>query len=114
MESLRDRIAKASRSAHSGFKRKKTRSMKKEGNKIAKKLAESEAKLELVEPRVPKDLISRAPLKLHPLNRSKLIEIKIAELSKKIRRAKNRQIKELLIAKRDRWIARHGSRYVFQ
>ena len=62
MESLRDRIAKASRSTHSGFKRKKIRFMKKEANKIAKKLAESEAKLELVEPRVPQDPISGAPL----------------------------------------------------
>ena len=58
MESLRDRIAKAFRSTHSGFKRKKIRSMKKEGDKIAKKLAESEAKLKLIKARVPKDPIS--------------------------------------------------------
>ena len=75
--------------------------MKKEGDKIAEKLAESEAKLELVEPRVPKDLISGAPLKLHPLNRSKRIETKIAELNKKIKRVKNRRNKECLITKRE-------------
>ena len=62
MESMRDRIAKASRSTHSGFKRKKIRFMKKEGNKIAKKLAESEAKLKSIEARVPKDPISGAHL----------------------------------------------------
>ena len=100
MESLRDRIAKASRSAHSGFKRKKIKFMKREADKISEKLRESEKKLELVEPRVPRDLISGAPLKLHPLNRPKCIETKIAELNKKIRRAKNRRNKEHLIAKR--------------
>ena len=75
--------------------------MKKEVDKIAEKLRESEKKLELVEPRVPKDPISRAPLKLHPPNRSKCIEAKIAELNKKIRRVKNRRNKERLIAKRE-------------
>ena len=54
-----------------------------------------------MEPRVPKDPISGALLKLHPLNRPKCIEVKIAKLNKKIRRAKNRQIKERLIAKRE-------------
>ena len=87
MEALKDKITKASKSTNAGFKRKKIRSMKREVDKINKRLRESEKKLELVEPRVPKDLISRAPLKLHPLNRSKHIETKIAELNKKIRRA---------------------------
>ena len=75
--------------------------MKKEVDKINKRLRESEKKLELVEPRVPKDLISGAPLKLHPPNRSKRIETKIAKLNKKIRRAKNRRNKECLITKRE-------------
>ena len=75
--------------------------MKREVNKINERLRESEKKLELVEPRVPKDLISRAPLKLHPPNKSKCIEAKISELNKKIRRAKNRMNKERLIAKRE-------------
>ena len=65
------------------------------------RLRESEKKLELVEPRVPKDPISRAPLKLHPPNRSKCIETKIVELNKKISRAKNRRNKECLITKRE-------------
>ena len=102
MEALKDKITKASKSTNAGFKRKKIRSMKREVNKIAEKLAESEKKLELVEPRVPKDPISGAPLKLYPPNRSKCIEaILIAELNKKIRRAKNRRNKECLIAKRE-------------
>ena len=36
--------------------------MKREADKIAEKLRESEKTLELVEPRVPKDPISRVPL----------------------------------------------------
>ena len=75
--------------------------MKREADKIAEKLREPEKALELVEPRVPKDPISGAPLKLHPPNRNKCIEAKIAELNKKIRRAKNRRNKECLIANRD-------------
>ena len=75
--------------------------MKREAHKIAEKLRESIKKLKLVEPRVSKDLISRAPIKLHPPNRNKCIETKIAELNKKIRRAKNRRNKERLIAKRE-------------
>ena len=101
MEALKDKITKASKSTSAGFKRKKIRSMKREVDKINERLRESEKKLELVEPRVPKDLISRAPLKLHPPNRSKCIETKIAELNKKIRTAKNRRNKECLIAKRE-------------
>ena len=101
MEALKDKITKASKSTNAGFKRKKIRSMKREVDKINERLRESEKKLELVEPRVPKDLISRALLKLHPLNRSKHIETKIGELNKKIGRAKNRRNKEHLIAKRE-------------
>ena len=48
----------------------------------------------MLEPRIP----SGAP---HPPNRSKRIESKIAELNKKIRRAKNGRNKRRLIAKRD-------------
>ena len=55
----------------------------------------------MVEPRVPKDPISRDPLKLHPPNWFKHIETKIAELNKKIKRTKNRRNKERLIAKRE-------------
>ena len=55
----------------------------------------------MVEPRVPKDPISRVPLKLHPPNKTKCTETKIAELNKKIRRAKNKRNKERLIAKRN-------------
>ena len=101
MEALKDKITKASKSTNAGIKRKKIRSMKREVGKIKEKLRESEKKLELVEPRVTIDPIRRAPLKLHPLNRSKHIEAKIAELNKKIRRVKNRRNKECLIAKRE-------------
>ena len=96
---LEDKIAKASKSANAGFKRKKIRSMKREADKIAEKLRKSEQALKLLEARVPKDPISGAPLKRHPPNRSKHIEAKIAEINKKIRRAKNRRNKERLIAK---------------
>ena len=101
MDTLKDKIMRASKSTNAGFKRKKIRSMKREADKIAEKLRESEKKLELVEPRVPKDPISRVPLKLHPLNRFKRIETKIAKSNKKIRRAKNRRDKECLMAHRN-------------
>ena len=55
----------------------------------------------MLEPKVPKDPISGAPLKLHPLNRNKCIEAKITDLNKKIKRSKNRRNKECLIAKRN-------------
>ena len=91
MDSLKDKITKASESDNARFKRKKIRSMKRDFCKISKKLKESEAKLESVEQRIPIDPIRGAPRKLHPLNRSKCIEAKIAELNKKIRRAKTKR-----------------------
>ena len=87
MEELKEKISRASRSAHSGFKRKKIRTMKRDVNKISTQLTESEARLESM--RVPEDPVSGAPLKLHPLSRPKRIEVKIAELNKKICRVKN-------------------------
>ena len=101
MDSLKDKITKASESTDARFKRKKIRSMKRDFDKISKKLVNSEAKLELVEQRIPIDPIQGVPLKLHPPNRSKHIEAKIAELNKKIRRVKNKKNKEDLIAKRE-------------
>ena len=92
MGNLKDKITKASESTNARFKRQKIRSMKHEADKIAEKLAKSEAKLELIEPRVKIDPLNRrVPLKLHPLNRSKCIEAKIADLNKKIRRAKKQK-----------------------
>ena len=101
MDALKDKIMRASKSTNAGFKRKKIRSMKREADKINEKLAKSEAKLESIKPRVTINPVSRVPLKLHPPNRSKRIEAKIAEINKKIRRAKNRGNKECLIAKRE-------------
>ena len=92
MEALEDKITKASESTNARFKRKKIRSMKRQADKIAEKLRESEKALKLLEPRVPK-APSGVPLKLHPLNRNKCIEAKIAEINNKIRRAKNRRTK---------------------
>ena len=63
MEVLEDKITKASKSTNAGFKRKKIRSMKREADKTAEKPRESEKKLKLLEPRVPKDPINGAPLK---------------------------------------------------
>ena len=100
MEALKDKITAASKSTNARFKKKKIRSMKCEVDKVAEKLAKSESALKLLEPRVPKNL-SGAPIKQHPPNRNKHIESKIAELNKKIRRAKNGRNKRHLIAKRD-------------
>ena len=86
MNELKEKISCTSRSAHSGFKRKKIRTMKREADKISVQLAEAEAHLGSM--RVPKDPVSGAPLKLHPTSRPKCIEVKIAELNKKIRRVK--------------------------
>ena len=76
MESLEDKIMKASKSTSARFKRKKIRSMKREANKIAEKLRKSEQALKLLEARVPK-APSGAPLKWHPPSRNKRIEAKI-------------------------------------
>ena len=115
MEEQEDKITKASKSINERFKRKKIRSMKCEADKIAEALRKSEATLKLLEPRLPK-APRGAPLNLHPPNRNKHIEAKIAELNKKIRRAKNRRNKECLIAKRNslrldlNWGPRHLDR----
>ena len=98
---MKDKIMRASKSTNAGFKKKKIRSLKSEVDKINEKLVASEAKLESIKPRVTIDPVSRVLLKLHPLNRSKCIEAKIAELNKKIRRVKNRRNKEYLITKRE-------------
>ena len=99
MEAPKEKISQASRSAHAGFKRKKIRSMKREVDKMSAQLAESGKVLESM--RVPKDPVSGAPLKLHPQSRPKCIEVKIAELSKKIGRARNGRNKQYLITKRE-------------
>ena len=62
MDSLKDRITKASESANARFKRKKIRSMKRDFDKINEKLKESEAKLESVEQQVPRDRSKEPPL----------------------------------------------------
>ena len=77
MEALKEKVSHAPRSAYTGFKRKKIRTMKRDVDKISAKLAESEASLKSM--RVPKDPVSGAPLKLHPSSRPKCIEVKIAE-----------------------------------
>ena len=101
MEELENKITKASKSTNVRFKRKKIRSMKRKVDKIVEKLIKSEQALKSLESRIPKDLISGAPFKRLPPSRNKRIETKIAELNKKIRRAKNRRNKERLITKRE-------------
>ena len=101
MEELEDKITKASKSTNVRFKRKKIRSMKREADKLAEKLTRSEQALKSLESRISKDPISGAPHKRHPPSRNKCIEAKIAEINKKIRRAKNRRNKERLITKRE-------------
>ena len=99
MEELKEKISHASKSAHFSFKRKKIRTMKREVDKVSAALEKSEACLESM--RVPKDPASGVPLKLHPRSRPKCIEVKIAELNKKIRRAKGARNKQHLIANRE-------------
>ena len=70
--------------------------MKRDVVKIIEKLKESEKSLKSIESRIPKN-----PIEQHPTNINKRIVNKIAELNKKIRRAKNKRNKERLIAKRD-------------
>ena len=83
MDSLKDKITKASESTNARFKRKKIRSMKRDFDKINEKLKESEKKLESIE-----------PPKLHPLNRNKRMEKKIAEITRKLEERKIRKIKK--------------------
>ena len=99
LETIKDKILHTSKSTHSRFKGKKIRSMKREVDKITMQIAESEAHLDSM--RVLSDLISGALIKQHPLSRSKRVEAKIAELTKKIGRAKNRRNKECLMAHRN-------------
>ena len=94
IEELENKIAKAAQSTNAGFKRKKIRSMKRDVVKAIEKLKESEKSFESIESRIPKNNNFRR-------SSSKRIENKIAELNKKIRRAKNKKNKECLIAKRD-------------
>ena len=94
IEGLENKIAKAAQSMNAGFKRKKIRSMKRDVVKAIEKLKESEKSFESIESRIPKNNNSKR-------SSSKRIENKIAELNKKIRRAKNKKNKERLIAKRN-------------
>ena len=90
IEGLKNKIIKATQSTNARFKRKKIRSMKRDVIKAIEKLKESEKSFELIESRIPKNN-----------NSNKRTENKIAELNKKIRRAKNKKNKERLIAKRN-------------
>ena len=90
IEGLENKIAKATQSMNARFKRKKIRSMKRDVVKAIEKLKEFEKLLESIESRIPKNN-----------NSNKRIENKIAELNKKIRRAKTKKNKERLIAKRN-------------
>ena len=94
IEGLENKIAKAAQSTNARFKRKNIRSMKRDVVKAIEKLKESEKSFESIESRIPKNNNSKR-------SSSKQIENKIAELNKKIRRAKNKKNKERLIAKRN-------------
>ena len=94
MDSLKDKITKASDSTYARFKRKKIGIMKRDFDKIIEKLKESEKVLESVGPQVPRDQLYGRPLKLHPPNRNKHIEKQIAEINKKIRRVKKKKRKK--------------------
>ena len=98
IEGLENKIAKASQSTNARFKRKKIRSMKRDVVKAIGKLKESEKSFESIESRMGFARASRIPKNN---NSNKRIENKIAELNKKIRRAKNKKNKELLKAKKN-------------
>ena len=99
MESLKEKISLASKSATPGSGKKKKRSMRRDIEKISTQLKDSESLLESM--RVPTNLVTKAPVNLHPPSRSRCLEAKIAELNKKIRRACNSRNKQRLIARRD-------------
>ena len=84
IEGLENKIAKATQSTNARFKRKKIRSMKRDVVKAIEKLKESEKSFESIESRIPKNNNTKR-------SSSKRIENKIAELNKKIRRAKNQK-----------------------
>ena len=92
MDDIEYKVAKASSSTSSRFKRKKICSMKREATKIAEKIKEQTEKLETLKSKQPtQPTISKT---------SKKIKKKIADLNRKIRRAKGKT-KRNLIAKRD-------------
>ena len=88
MDDIEYKVAKASSSTRARFKRKKIRSMKREATKIAERIKELTKNLESLGP---------APIQ-KPSN--KQVNNKIADLNRKIRRAKGKT-KRNLIAKRD-------------
>ena len=90
IEGLENKISKATQSTNARFKRKKIRSMKRDVVKAIENLKESEKSFESIESRISKNN-----------NSNKRIENKIAELNKKIRRAKNKKNKERLTAQRN-------------
>ena len=94
IEELENKIVKATQSTNAEFKRKKIRSMKRYVLKVIEKLKESKKSFESIESRITKNNNSKR-------SSSKRIENKIAELNKKIRRAKNKKNKERLIGKRN-------------
>ena len=95
IKGLENKIAKAAQSTNARFKRKKIRSMKRDVVNVIEKLKESKKSFKSIESRIiPKNNNSKQ-------SSSKRIENKIAELNKKIRRAKNKKNKECLIAKRN-------------
>ena len=93
IEGLENKIAKATESMNARFKRKKIRSMKRDVVKATEKLRESEKSFKSIESRIPKNNNSKR-------SSSKRIENRIAELNKKIRRAKSKKNKGRLIANR--------------
>ena len=84
IEELENKIAKAAQSMNARFKRKKIKSMKRDVVKAIEKLKGSEKSFESIESRIPKNNNSKR-------SSSKRIENKIAELNKKIRRAKKQE-----------------------
>ena len=66
MVALKNKITAVSKITNARFKKKKIRSMKHEVDKVAEKLRESEGKLKLLEPRIPKNPSGALHLHLGP------------------------------------------------
>ena len=87
LEEMKGKISHISRLAHSEFKWKKIKSMKRDVEKLSLQIADSEAKLGSM--RVRTNPVTNVPIFQHPPSRTKHLQSATAELTKKIRRAEN-------------------------
>ena len=92
VETLEDKMASSSTTCGAKFKRQKISSMQKEVDKVVNELRDAQENLELINSR--RTIKDKQP-NTKPTNK------KIAELNRKIRRAKNKKTKNKLIARKE-------------